>query len=73
MRQSDVGPFKRELLLGDFQKTYLGPPFALFKNLRVLVDLSKIAITWLFGAFKAAFLLQNLLQCLHFKCMLIRG
>ena len=58
--------------LGDFLKTSLGPPFALFKNLRVLVDLSKIAITWLFGLFEAAFLLQNLLHRLHFKCMLIR-
>ena len=72
MRQSDVGPFKRGLLLGDFLKTSLGPPFALFKNLRVLVDLSKIAITWLFGLFEAAFLLQKLLHRLHFKCMLIR-
>ena len=68
-----MGPFKRGLLLGDFLKTYLGPPFALFNNLRVLVDLSKIAITWLFGLFEAALLLQNLLQCLQFKCMLIRG
>ena len=57
--------------MDDFLKTSLGPPFALFQKLGVLADLPKIAITWLFGLFGAAFLLQNLLHCLHFKCMLI--
>ena len=41
---------------GDFLKTSLAPPFALFQKLRVLGDLPKIAITWLFGLFEAAFL-----------------
>ena len=35
--------------LGDLRKTFLGPPFALFQDMRVLVDLAKIAITWPFG------------------------
>ena len=53
--------------LGDFLKTSLDPPFALFQKLRVLVDLPKIAVNWPFGLFAAAFLHQNILQCLHFK------
>ena len=65
------GLLNQGYFLGDFLKSSLGPLFALFQKLRVLVDLPKIAITWPFGLFEAAFLLQNLLQCLHFKCMLI--
>ena len=42
--------------LSDFLKTSLGPPFALFQKLRALVDLPKIAITWLFGLFLSRFL-----------------
>ena len=57
---------------GDFLKTYLGPPFPLFQKLRAFGDLPKIAISWLFGLFEAAFLLQNLLRRLPLKCMLIR-
>ena len=34
---------------GDFLKISLCPPFALFPKMRVLGDLSKIAITWPFG------------------------
>ena len=32
-----------------FEKVSLVPPFALFQEMRVLVDLAKIAITWPFG------------------------
>ena len=35
--------------LADFLKISLGPPFALLRKMRVLVDLAKIAITWPFG------------------------
>ena len=66
------GLLKEGYFLGDFLKTSLGPLFILFEKLRVLVCLPKIAITWAFELFEAAFLLQNLVQCLHFKCMLIR-
>ena len=59
--------------LGDFWKTSLGLPFALFLKMRVLGDLPKIAITWPFGHFLSRCVRLNLLQSLHFKCMLIRG
>ena len=39
----------RATFLGDFGEISLGPPFALFKKMRVLGDLAKIAITWPFG------------------------
>ena len=42
--------------LGDFLKISLGPPFALFHKMRVLGDLAKVVITWLFGHFGAAFM-----------------
>ena len=42
-------------VLGDFLKTYLGPPFALFQKLRAFGDLPKIAISWLFGLFGSRF------------------
>ena len=51
----------------------LGPPFALFQKMRVLGDLAKIAITWSFGHFCSSCLRLNLLQSLHFKCILITG
>ena len=35
--------------LGNFWKLFLRLPFALFQKMRVLGDLSKIAITWPFG------------------------
>ena len=37
--------------LGDFSKISLGPPFALFQKMRLLVDLAKLQITWPFGYF----------------------
>ena len=58
--------------LGDFWKTSLGLPFALFLKMRVLGDLPKIAITWPFGHFLSRCVRLNLLQSLHFKCILIR-
>ena len=59
--------------LGDFLKISLGPPFALFQKMRVLGDLAKIVVTWPFGHFSSRCLRENLVQSLHFKCILIRG
>ena len=53
-------------------KISLGPRFALFRKMRVLGDLAKIAITWPFGQFWSCFLRQNLLQSLHYKWMQCR-
>ena len=60
------------IFLGDFLKSSFGPPFALFQKMRVLNDLAKIAITWPFGHFWSRCLRQKVLQCFHFKCILIR-
>ena len=49
------GLLSKALFLGDFLKMSLGPPFALFQKLRVLDDLPKIVITWLFGLFWSRF------------------
>ena len=59
--------------LGNFWKTFLGLPFVLFLKMQVLGDLSKIAISWLFGHFWSWFLGQNIFQSLHFNCILNRG
>ena len=59
--------------LGDFLKISLGPPFPLFKKMRVLSELAKIVITWPFGQFWSRRLRPNLVQSLLFKCILIRG
>ena len=57
--------------LGDFWKISLGLPFALFQKMRVLGDLLKIAITWLFGHFWSRLLRLNLFQSFCFNCILI--
>ena len=59
--------------LGDFRKTYLGPPFALFQEMRVLGDLAKIAITSPFGLFWSRLRRHNILQSLHLKSILVGG
>ena len=59
--------------LGDFWKTSFGLPFALFLKRQVLNDFPKIAITSPLGPFLSRCLCLNLLQCLHFKCILIKG
>ena len=41
--------------MGDFLKISIGPPFALFKKMRVLGDLAKIVVTWPFGHFSSRF------------------
>ena len=41
--------------LGDFRKISFGPPLALFQKMRVLGDLAKSALTWLFGHFWSHF------------------
>ena len=51
--------------LGDFWKISIGPPFALFKKMRVLGDLAKIVVTWPFGHFSSRCLRKNLVQSLH--------
>ena len=56
-----------------FWKISIGPPFALFKKIRVLGDLAKIVVTSPFGHFCSRCLRLNLLQFSHFKSILIRG
>ena len=46
-----IGLLSEGYILGDFLKISLGPTFALFQKIRVLGDLSKIAITWPLGHF----------------------
>ena len=58
--------------LGDFWKTSLGRPFALFQKMRLLGDLAIIAITCPFGLFWSRCLRQNHLPSLHFNCIIIR-
>ena len=73
MRQSAVGLWKRgATFLGDFGKTSLGLPFALFLKMQVLGDLPKIAITSPFGPFLSRCLRLNLVQSFQFKCILIK-
>ena len=61
----------RATFLGDFGKTSLGLPFALFLKMQVLGDLPKIAITSPFGPYLSRCVRLNLVKSLHFKCMLI--
>ena len=68
-----MGLSNEDYSLGYFSKISLGPPFALFKKMRVLGELAKIALTWPFGHFWSRFVRQNLVQSLHFKCILITG
>ena len=58
---------------GNFLKTYLGSPFALFQKMQVLGDLAKIAITSPFGHFWSRVLRQNLVQSLRIKTILVWG
>ena len=67
-----LGLLSEFYFLGDFLKISLGPPFALFQKMRVLGELAKIAITWLFGLFWSCFLRQNLVQSFCLNCILIR-
>ena len=50
--------------MGDFSKISLCPPFSLFQKMRVLGDLSKIAITWAFGQFWSNFFGLKILSTL---------
>ena len=68
-----MGLLSEGYLLGDFRKISIGPPFALFKKMRVLGDLPKIVVTWPFRQFSSRCLQKNLVQSLHFKRMLNRG
>ena len=68
-----MGLFSEGILLADFFKISLDPPFALFQKMRVLGDLAKIAITWPFGHFWSRCLRLNRLKSLHFKRILNKG
>ena len=68
-----MGVSNKGYFLGDFLKISLGPPFALFQKMRVVGDLSKIAITWPFGHFYSRCLRQNLFHSLHYRSIQIRG
>ena len=72
MPQSFFGLFKRGLLFGRFLKNFSWSPLALFQKMRVLGNLAKFAITWPFGQSWIRLLRQNLVQSLHFKCILVR-
>ena len=50
-----MGLSNEDYFLGDFLKISLGPPFALFQKMRVLVELAKIALTWPFRHFWSRF------------------
>ena len=72
MPQSSFGIFKLGLLFGRFLKNFSWSPLALFQKMRVLGNLAKFAITWPFGQVWIRLLRQNLVQSLHFKCILVR-
>ena len=72
MPQSSFGIFKLGLLFGRFFKNFSLSPLALFEKMRVLGNLAKFAITWPFEQFWIRLLRQNLVQSLHFKCILVR-
>ena len=46
--------------------------FAEFQKMRAAGVLAKFAIAWLYGHFGSRGLLQNVLLCWHFKCILFR-
>ena len=55
-----------------FCRTFPGRNFAEFQKMRAEGVLAKFAIPRLYGHFGSRGLLQNVLLCLHFKCILIR-
>ena len=68
-----MGLLGEGILLADFFKISLDPPFSLFQKMQLLSDLAKISITWPFGHFWSRCLRLNLLQSLHFNFIQIRG
>ena len=73
MRKSAFGPFKRGLLFKRLLKNFHWSPLCSFPENVVLGDLAIIAITCPFGHFWSRCFRQNILQSLHFKCILIGG
>ena len=62
---------KKDLLFGRFLRNIsLGPPFAKSQKVRDLGVLAKFAITRFSLHLWSRFLQQNVLRCLHFKCIL---
>ena len=49
-----------------------GRNFAEFQKMRAESVLAKFAIVWLYGHFGSRGLLENVVLCSHFKCILIR-
>ena len=49
-----------------------GRNFAEFQKMRAEGVLAKVAIAWLYGHFGSRGLLQKVVLCWHFKCILIR-
>ena len=49
-----------------------GRNFAEFQKMRAEGVLAKFAIAWLYGHFGSRGLLQNVVLCRYFKCILIR-
>ena len=50
-----------------------GRNFAEFKKMRAEGVLAKFAIAWLYGHLGSRGLLQNVVLCSHFKCILFRS
>ena len=50
----------------------LGPNFAEFQKMRLEGVLAKFAIARLSGHFESRGLQQNVVLCLHFKCIVIK-
>ena len=55
-----------------FRGVSLGRNFADFQKMRDEGVLAKFAIAWLYGHFGSGGLQQNVVLCLHFKCILIK-
>ena len=49
-----------------------GRNFAEFQKMRADGVLAKFAISWLYGQFGRRGLLQNVVLCWHFKCVVMR-
>ena len=54
-----------------FGGLFLGRNFAEFQKMRDEGDLAKVAIARLCGHFRSRGLEQNVVLCLHFKCIVI--
>ena len=66
------GVFEAPIVSILFWAFCLGPPLAKSQKKADLGVLAKFVITWLYGHLWSRSLQQNVVLCLHFKCILIR-